>query len=322
MALPFSAVILLLLMTPLAFAKSQSDECEFIRAGVQTGSQFVIPAGRYTCNRPIILDRSHFKLSGDHQVVLRLADGSNAPVIVMGDAQTPPRPLQDIEVSNLTIDGNRTAQSIECWGGPCDSGGTSYIRNNGISVRGLTNGRIENVVVVGARSGGVVTERECFDLKINRLTAVDNHFDGFAGYQTTRSLISNSVLSRNQAAGISIDIDFHNNTFRNIQMENNGDVGIFMRDSNLNVFQSMQIHNSGNHGIFLAQVEDVHTCPVDNEFFNLNVSGSRGWGFLLNDSCAGNRLTGQAKFRNNQLGCIREGGNTKLDVEGSVLCEN
>lgn len=301
------------------------DACDFIRQKIASlplaGGQYRIPAGTYVCNKPIVLNQSHLTLSGDPGVVLKLADGANAPVIVMGDATTPPRALEDIEVSHLHIDGNRLHQTLECWGGPCDSGGTAFVRNNGISVRGLTNGRIQDVQITSARSGGVVTERGCAGLHIDSLTSVDNHFDGFAGYQTTGITVSNSRLANNQAAGISIDIDFNANTFRNVLIENNGDVGVFMRASNNNRFENVTIRGSGNHGLFLAQVENVQTCPIDNEFLNLAVSGSKGWGFRLNDACHGNRLTGTATFKGNRDGCISEGSTVPLEIAGVLQCE-
>ena len=69
-----------------------------------------IPAGTYTCNKPIIINRERFKLLGAGHVVLRLADHSNCPLLIMGNVETPPRPLSNIEVSHLTIDGNRENQ--------------------------------------------------------------------------------------------------------------------------------------------------------------------------------------------------------------------
>ncbi len=301
------------------------DECTFIREKINDlpsiGGEVLIPEGTYECRAPIILDQSHTHLRGQGKVLLRLAKNINAPVIIMGDANTPPRPLQNIQVSDLSIDGNRWYQKMECWGGPCDSGGTSFIRNNGITVRGLTKGRIKNIFITSARSGGVVTERGCYDLIVENLTAVDNEFDGFAGYETVGAQLINLDLSNNRAAGISLDIRFHGNYFQNLKLENNNDVGIFMRDSNSNIFENVRISGSGNHGLFIAQIDDKATCPADNEFSNLTVESSRGFGFLLNNACEGNRLTGLARFSNNRDGCIKEPEGSRLIVEGQVICE-
>lgn len=205
------------------------DDCSFIREKIlqlpPTGGEVEVPSGAYACHSPIILDRSHLRLKGQGDVKIRLAKNANAPVIIMGDAATPPRPLRDIQVSNLQIDGNRWHQKYECWGGYCDTGGTTFVRNNGITVRGVTNGLIKDVYITSTRSGGVVTERGCFDLEIDNLTSVDNEFDGFAGYETFGARLTRLNLSHNQAAGISLDIRFHGNIMRDVKIENNGDVG-------------------------------------------------------------------------------------------------
>ncbi len=302
------------------------DECTFIRdlitAVPDSGGEVTIPAGSYTCNSPIVLDKNNLRLRGQGEVTLKLGKNINAPVIVMGDIITPPKPLMGIEVRNLKIDGNRLQQRMECWGGPCDSGGTSFIRNNGITVRAVTKGKIQDVFITSARSGGVVTEKLCYDLEVENLTAVDNQFDGFAGYETTGAKLNNMNLNKNLAAGISIDIRFHGNIIRNSKIDRNGDVGIFMRYSNSNLFENVEISNSGNHGIYLAETEESGTCPINNEFFNLKVSKSNGFGFHLNNSCEGNRLSGRAAFIQNRDGCIFRGGQAKLKIDGQLICEN
>ena len=103
----------------LAFtAPARADECEFIRAALaalpEEGGEVRIPAGHYTCAAPIVLERSHQRLRAEGDVTLRLADNSNAPLVVMGRIETPPAPLLGIEVSGLRLDGNRLGQQMEC----------------------------------------------------------------------------------------------------------------------------------------------------------------------------------------------------------------
>ena len=310
----------------LACSAALADECSFIRKAISDlpkgGGEVAIPGGTYTCQSPIVLDRDGARLKGVGEVTLRLGRGVNAPVIVMGDAATPPRNLRDIQVANLKIDGNRWYQKHECWGGPCDGGGTSFIRNNGITVRAVTRGRIENVFITGARSGGVVTEKGCYDLTIDGLTATDNEFDGFAGYETYSARLTNMHLHGNRAAGISLDIRFHGNLFKDVRIEKNGDVGIFMRDANSNVFENVSVSDSGSHGVFVAQDFGPSTCSSGNEFENLTVLRSRGSGFRLNDVCEGNRLTGTARFAQNRDGCISEAQGARVEIGGAVKCED
>jgi len=305
---------------------AQADSCAFIRESLAklpaNGGEVIVPHGVYVCDSPVILDRDNVSLRGEGNVTLVLKDNANSPVIVMGDVQTPPKLVYGVRVQDIRIDGNRLHQQGECWHGDCDSGGTAFIRNNGITVRGIVDGSIKNVFITGARSGGVVTERGCKNLVIDGLAVTDSHFDGFAGYETSGAVLSHMNLYANKAAGISIDIRFSGNTIRDSHLYRNGDVGIFMRDSNDNKFENLLIEESGSHGIFLAFVEGTSTCPLNNEFLNLTVLRSKGIGFLMNNDCAGNRLVGEAQFRQNRDGCIREPRSGVLGKPTSLICEN
>ncbi|MGZ3693313.1 MAG: right-handed parallel beta-helix repeat-containing protein [Bdellovibrionota bacterium] len=312
------------LLTCIFNGSAFADGCDAIRLALDLlppdGGIVHIPPGTYLCETPLVLDRNGVALDGDGQAILKLADNSNAPLVIMGEVATPPRAVYDISVANLTLEGNREHQQYECWGGPCDSGGNAFIRNNGLTIRGVVRGKVSNVFISGARSGGVVTERHCQELNINGLSSTDNFFDGFAGYQTYRSTFANLNLSRNHAAGISLDLDFSENIVRNASLRQNGDVGIFMRGSNQNIFADLTIEGSGSHGIFLAEAGRQGTCANFNEFANLSVLGSKGFGFLLNNACIGNQLTGQATFIANSQGCIKVADGAKLDLPRSMIC--
>ncbi len=305
---------------------AQADDCRFIREALRAlpaeGGTVLVPNGTYTCTTPLVLDHSNVTLRGEGSVTLRLADRAEAPVIVMGEIKTPPNPVHNVRVVNLRIDGNRQNQTGECWGGRCDSGGLAYIRNNGITVRKIINGRIENVFVTSPRSGGVVTEHGCRGLVIDGLAVTDSHFDGFAGYDTTGSDLRHLSLFGNRAAAVSLDLNFSGNRIRDSHFYRNGDVSIFMRESNDNLFENLLIEDAGSHGIFLAFADDPRSCPVNNEFRNLTVLRSKGVGFLLNNDCAGNFLSGEAIFRQNRDGCIREPRSEALGRPAKYHCQN
>ena len=110
--------------------------------------------------------------------------------------------------------------------------------------------------------------------------------------------------------------------FRDSRLENNGDVGIFMRDSQANRFEKLSIIGSGNHGVFLSRAESELSCPNDNTFHDLVVERSLGAAFRLNNACRGNRLTGSTHFLKNRDGCISEDTAAQLEVSGEFVCEN
>lgn len=271
------------------------------------GGEVFIPAGSYHCKMPIIIDRDNITLRGaGSATLLRLADGANAPVIIMGQAiAIPDKPVRQIAVKDLVIDGNRRNQNSECMGGPCSE--EFPLRNNGISVRHCYDCRIERVTTHGARSGGLVTELKSRRLTIRDYTSYDNEFDGLAGYETEHSIFSGIHLYDNLAAGFSFDIQFNNNMFNDVIIENSGSVGIFMRDSRDNLFSNMHISNSKQHGIFIAQVDAEADKPAAGQTFTgLMVAKSGGYGVLVNDpSCTDTVLVG-AQIINNSNGCVNE----------------
>ena len=321
-----------------AVAFNGPDQCEFIRQKIAalpaTGGTIDIPAGIFECRAMILVKKSHVRIRGAGRslTTLHLADQSPAPVLVIGDdtiiqdAQgdwvTATR-VSDILVSDLTIDGNLLNQDVhnECGSGTCD-GNISAIRNNGITIRGASYVTVRDVTTHDAISGGLVTEKYCDHLHLINFTSYGNHFDGFAGYQTQNSLFENVNLSRNHGAGISIDIDFDNNTFSGGLLSSNGDVGIFARDIHNVVFENLTISNSGNHGAFLADSGQPNTCPTGNEFHSVTFSGSKGYGLDIASACQGNKVTGNTVFDKNSSGCFYVNPGTTMSVDASVVCKN
>lgn len=271
------------------------------------GGQVLLEAGTFNCTQHIVIDRDNVELRGvGPATILRLADGVNTPVLIIG--QTIPIPTttrRNITVSDLVINGNRATQTFECLRGECSD--SNPLRNNGITLRRVEDVRIERVAVFGARSGGLVSELTCRRLTVTDFSASDNFFDGLAGYETENSVFSKLYLHDNLAAGFSFDIAFNNNLISDTVIADNHKVGIFMRDARDNVFHGLQIRNSGEHGVFLAQVDtDASKPAAGNTFIGLTVSNSQGAGIRVNDlSCVNNAIVG-SQFISNSGGCISE----------------
>jgi hypothetical protein len=268
-----------------------------------------------------VIDKDNVDLRGQgSSTVLYLADGANSPVLVVGQTTTPPTVThKNIRISDLYIDGNRLTQIQECWGGPCDSGDLTYIRNNGITLRQVSDVQIEHVTVVNARSGGLVAEKGCQRISVRDFSSAYNQFDGIAAYETENSIFSELHLYDNQYAGLSLDIRFNNNIISNVILTNNGKQGIFMRDSQDNLFSDIQIRGSGEQGLFLAQVDfDTDKPASGNTFSGLVVSESVQAGMRVNDaSCIDNVVIG-AQFVGNQS-CISESTSGIIQQIG-VIC--
>ncbi|HSC69507.1 MAG TPA: right-handed parallel beta-helix repeat-containing protein [Cellvibrio sp.] len=283
------------------------------------GGELNLVAGIYTCTYPIVIDKDNVTLRGaGPATLLRLADNTNAPVIIMGLAENvPSRAVRYVRINDLMIDGNRANQTSECMGGPCSD--EFPLRNNGISIRRCVDCTVQSVTVYGAMSGGLVTELGCRRLTIRDYTSYDNEFDGLAGYETEDSTFSGIHLYGNKAAGISTDIKFNNNKFYDVTIADNKTVGIFMRDSLDNSFTNLHIRDSVQHGIFLAQVNtDPSTAATGNTFTGVVISRSGGMGILANDaSCVNNMMVG-AQFINNKNGCISEATSGLVENVGAI----
>lgn len=283
------------------------------------GGEVIIPAGKYTCTTPIILDRDNIIVRGEGAAtLLRVADGANIPVFVMGQASHPPTITRRyIQVKNLHIDGNRRNQTRECMGGACSE--QFPLRNNGITIRRCEDCVVDNVTAYGAISGGLVTELKCDRLMVRDYTSYDNEFDGIAFYETENSTFSGLNLYNNKGAGISADIRFNNNKFSDVTITNAQTVGIFMRDSANNSFTNVHIRNSKEHGIFLAQVDkEIHTPAAGNTFNSLVVSDSGGYGILISDASCINNLFVASQYIGNKKGCYGEAASNLIEGVGAI----
>lgn len=273
------------------------------------GGRIILGSGIFPVHTPIVLDRDNVELRGEGPTtILRLTDRAACPVVVIGSIITPiPKTVTRVSVRNLVIDGNRRSQEPECWGGVCDSGGLTFIRNNGLTIRGASEIKVEHVVTRNARSGGVVLEKQCREIYIDNLEAYDNHFDGFACYETEDSYFNRLHLHDNQCAGISLDLNFNHNIVKSAHIHHNGSQGIFMRQSCNNDFKKLDVHDNGAQGVFIAQADTAaETRCISNVFSDLLVINNQGFGFRINDESCTENLVRNSQFKNNTQGNVSE----------------
>jgi nitrous oxidase accessory protein NosD len=271
-----------------------------------SGGEVILSPGTYWITQPVVLHRSHQTLRGSGAAtILRLADRANCPVIVMGQAiNTPANTLSDLHATDLFIDGNRLHQQFEIWQ---VSGDGSEIRNNGITVQGVTDSTVERVTAAHCRSGGLVTTYSVRRLKVKDFEAFDSEFDGLACYRTEDSLFTGLNLHNNQAAGISFDLAVNHNIIERALLANN-DLGVFMRDSRHNLFRNIEVDQSSKFGVFMAQAGEwtpsgwrliARSECTNNTFNELLVRSSGVAGFRINDaSCVDNQIV-SSRFQDN-----------------------
>jgi parallel beta-helix repeat protein len=311
----FLVVPQILAAEPVVITLSSSATSAEIQRALDTlpesGGEVVLPPGVFEVRQPIVLQRDHQTLCGSgNATVLRLADGANCPVIILGQpVNNPQQTIRYLRLSNLFIDGNRYQQQRELWQ---LQGEGSQIRNNGITVQNVSDSTVEQVTCARCRSGGVVTTRGVRRLTVRDLTAFENEFDGLACYHTENCLFTELYLHDNPGAGISLDLAFNNNVVSNIVLTGN-DLGIFMRSSSENRFYNISIRHSRHYGVFMAHVERLT---------------ARGWRPVPGTECVRNAFTnltasncGSAAFRVNNTTCTNNviiGANFHDDVQGGL----
>ena len=274
-----------------------------------SGGEVVLPAGAFEIRQPVALRRDHQALRGSGKAtVLRLTDGANCPVIILGQPGNHPKTtIKDLRVSDLFIDGNRRHQQRELWR---LRGEGSEIRNNGITIQAVSDSVVEHVTCARCRSGGMVTTLGVRRLTVRDLTAFDNEFDGLACYQTEDCRFTDLYLHNNPGAGISLDLAFNHNVISNAVLVAN-DLGIFMRESCDNQFHNISIRNSRHYGVFMAHTEQPtkggwrpipQTECVHNAFTNLIASHCGDAAFRVNDTTCTNNIIVQPQFQDNLHG--------------------
>lgn len=115
------------------------------------GGEVVLPPETIVIRQPIVLQHDHLTLRGSgNGTVLRLADGANCPVLILGEPVNHPRhTVSHLLVADLCVDGNRRQQQRELWR---ISGEGSQIRNNGITIQRVTDSMVTNVTCADCRS--------------------------------------------------------------------------------------------------------------------------------------------------------------------------
>ena len=282
-----------------------ADDCQFLRDKLAdpTVREVVVPAGTYVCARPVVMSRSGVALRGKGRPTLRLADGAESPLLVMGglddDSNGVPAPVTGLLVEGLSLDGNRARQSGECWGGGCDTGGTTGVRNNALTLRGVRDAVVRDVEITGARSGGLVTERDSAGIRVQGLKARDCFFDGLSVNWTRDSVFEGLELAGNAYAGLTMDTKVTGNVFRDGVVSGNRDVGVYLRRAANNRFERLKVSGNASHGVYLSDADhQAGTCAVDNVFSHVDALCNGRDGFHMDGACAGNRLEDSAATGN------------------------
>ncbi len=284
------------------------------------GGSVFIKAGVHEIASGIHINQSNVTISGEQGTVIKLKNGVNQPVFLIGtDIATPTLAnlISNISIANLEIDGNQLGQSSET------DPTRPHIRNNGIDIRTVSDLWINTVDVHDARSGGIVASWKSSNIFISKVSTYDNYFDGIALYDSTNIVVTNFMCNNNDhGAGLSLDNELNQVIFSNGLIQGNSDVGIFARHSENMLFSNVIVSNNGNHGAFLSHDgASPSTTGIKSILFTgCSFQDNLGYGIqFASPSIYSNKnaVTGTL-FNGNTTGCLTyEAGSV---TEGANVC--
>jgi len=216
----------------------------------------------------------------------------------------------------------------------CFDDGGRKIRNNALTVRRAHKILISDVRAAHAFSGGIVFEKDCTEVLVQDFEATRNAFDGFAGYQTDRSVFKRLKLYENNLSGISIDMDFNDNLFIDSKIYNNGDNGIFAHHTMGNKYINVEVTRNGylfltnpnkspGHGAWIDGKRKIvkHTCD-GNVFQNVKFIDNAGTPLSIAANCEGIVVENvTVKTKDGNTGdCKRNFPGSKVEYKGNFTC--
>ena len=247
------------------------DECDFIRRQIKTGATIELPYdtegdGVYNCKGPIVIDRNHVTLRGvgDEPPVLRLADRTVSPLLIVGSIRTgdrwdtTDRKVEHVVVENLVLDGNRFGQ----------------ISLEGVELKGDSAGRvIEKGIIAVRQARSECWARDPFypepcDRAEWPVSKIRNNGITIRGAQFVRIL--NIVTHSNLSGGLVTEKFSSHILVDGFESYNNFFDGLAGYDTENSVFRNMNLHHNRASGISLDLRFDNNVIVDSASSFNLD----------------------------------------------------
>jgi parallel beta-helix repeat protein len=207
-------------------------------------------AGEFKLRRFLSITRDGTVLRGEGaSTVLKLEEGTQSPVIVLGDweDETPRRATSNVTIERLRIVGGGK-DGDEAFPG------RSYLTNSAIVVRAGRDVSIRDVSITACRSACILTERDTRRLTIEHDDVSGSIWDGIALNRTSRARLVGNTIHDNTAAGISTE-HLEDSLIENNVVRDNRTHGLYLSDSYRNTFAGNRFTGNVLSGVFL-------TCAV------------------------------------------------------------
>jgi parallel beta-helix repeat protein len=228
------------------------------RLPARTGPASVcLEAGEFRLERVVSIRRDDVALRGEGaSTVLRLKDGIESPVVVIGDCEheTPRRPTRNVTIERLRVVGGGA-------GGSEVHPTRRYLTNSAVAVRAGRGVAIRDLQVSACRSACILTERDTRDVAIEHNVVAGSVWDGISLNRTARAHVAGNVIRDNTAAGITAEHLEDSVLERNV-LEGNKTHGIYLADSRRNRFADNHFVGNVLSGVFLTCAVRERTAPV------------------------------------------------------------
>ncbi|KAB7771344.1 right-handed parallel beta-helix repeat-containing protein [Xanthomonas maliensis] len=233
--------------------------------------------GEFPLKGLVSIHRGNLTLHGQGpSTVLRMADGVQQPVLVVGDYenQQPTGVIRDVDIENMQI--------VASTGDKEFMPERPYLSNSAVVVRSGQGIRLAGLQVNKCRSACLLSEYDTRDLTIENNDVSGAIWDGVSFNRTSQVKMFNNYLHDNVAAGLTTE-HLEDSEIRDNRFARNGSQGIYLSDARRNRFANNQFEGNHSAGIFLACAIRYRTPEIlcwdnsmsqDNVFENNRFTGN------------------------------------------------
>jgi parallel beta-helix repeat protein len=204
-------------------------------------------AGEFRLAQFLSITRDAVTLRGaGSATVLRLEDGSESPVIVVGDAahEIPSHVTARAEIEDLRIVGQGSAGSEL-------HPRHRYLTNSAVVVRRGEQVTLRGLDVTACRSACILTEHGSHDVSIEGNRVGGAAWDGIALNRTSKARLIGNTIHGNRAGGITTE-HLERSVVEDNVVTGNGTHGLYLSDSYRNVVSTNRFADNVLAGVFLT----------------------------------------------------------------------
>ena len=177
--------------------------------------------------------------------VLRMADGVQQPLLVIGDYlhEVPDHRIRDVTVADLQLIGGHAEHEFMPE--------RPYLSNSAVVIRAGEHIRLSGLKASRCRSACLLSERDSHDLVFEHNDVFDADWDGVSFNSTRNVQLINNYIHDNVAAGVTTE-ELNDSEIRGNRLERNGSQGMYLSNARRNRFIDNQFTNNKSAGVFLA----------------------------------------------------------------------